>query len=299
MPAQQIAFADWLARYCADQQLPCGFADLVERLHRPLASDFARAAEMHPGLFVLGLCGAQGSGKSTMAGVLAQLLTRHGLRVAVLSLDDLYCTRAERAQLAAKVHPLLATRGPPGTHDVALGAEVIAALADNRPVALPRFDKARDDRCPRAQWPLAGPGIDVLLFEGWCVGARAEPDATLAIPVNALERDADSAMIWRRHVNAALGGAYATLFARIDRLVLMRAPSFAAVLAWRLEQEAKLRRACGTDPGARVMSEAEVVRFVQFFERTTRQIDREMPARADMLVTLDEQRHVMGCQSRM
>ncbi|PTT43253.1 kinase, partial [Stenotrophomonas sp. HMWF022] len=74
---------------------------------------------------ILGLCGAQGSGKSTIAARLAKQVERS----AILSLDDLYLTRAERQKLARAVHPLFATRGVPGTHDVALGVETIAAVA--------------------------------------------------------------------------------------------------------------------------------------------------------------------------
>lgn len=288
MPAE---FARWLAEWRRAEQLPPAFATVVERLHLPLAAALAHAASAQQGLFVVGLCGAQGSGKSTMVRVLAQLLSGRGLRVAVLSIDDLYATRAQRQRLAAQIHPLLATRGPPGTHDLALGLEVLADLAAGKGTALPRFDKARDDRCPRGEWPLVG-RVDVLLFEGWCVGARAEPEAALAAPINALERDEDRAMVWRRHVNAALAGDYAALFARIDRLVMLRAPSFDAVRMWRLEQEAKLRAIRGTGPGSRVMSEDEVLRFVQFFQRTTRQIEREMPERADMVVMLDTARQV-------
>jgi D-glycerate 3-kinase len=174
---------------------------------------------------------------------------------------------------------------------VALGLDVIGALARGRATALPRFDKASDDRCPRAQWPIAGPGVDVLLFEGWCVGAHPEPEGALAAPINALERDEDRETVWRRYVNAALAGDYAALFAQVDRLVMLRAPSFAAVTAWRLEQETKLRETAGMRV-SRVMSEPEVRRFVQFFERTTRHCDQEMPARADLLVELDERRQV-------
>ena len=296
MTAQDLpfdpAFAQWLADYRAEQRLPDAFAGLVGRLHQPLAAVIAQAAASRGGLTVVGLCGPQGSGKTTMVQVLARLLYDHGLRVAVLSLDDLYHTRAERQRLAAEVHPLFATRGPPGTHDVALGAELIASLAAGLPTALPRFDKARDDRRPHSEWPQAEPGIDVLLFEGWCVGARPEDEAALNEPINTLEREEDPAAIWRRHVNAALAGDYAALFARIDLLALMRAPSFETVRGWRLEQEAKLREATGAQPGSRVMSPAEVLRFMQFYERTTRHIDREMPARADIVVTLDAAREV-------
>lgn len=287
------AFGRWLAGYRALQQLPIGFDATVLGLHVPLAAAIALAAKAQPHLFVLGLCGPQGSGKSTMAEVLVQLIAGHGLRAAVLSLDDLYRTRAQRRALAAQIHPLLATRGPPGTHQVELGTDIIAALAERRKVALPRFDKARDDRASCAQWPIVGP-LDVLLFEGWCVGARPEPEAALVPPVNALERDEDQNGIWRKHVNAALAGDYAALFARIDMLVMMQAPSFDTVKQWRLEAETKLRTGRGAHMGSQVMSEAEVLRFVQLFERTTRQIEREMPARADIVIELAAQRQVQN-----
>lgn len=143
------------------------------------------------GLFVVGLCGAQGCGKSTLAADLVVRLNRAGIDTAILSLDDLYLTRVERGILAVDVHPLLGTRGVPGTHDVALGMRVIAALGRGEAPSLPRFDKAMDDRAPVATWPRAGAGTKVLIFEGWCVGARPQAEAMLREPVNALERDSD------------------------------------------------------------------------------------------------------------
>src|SRR6185437_8649015 len=81
--------------------------------------------ESTDGPLVLGLCGAQGSGKSILARSLADRFASRGRRVAVLSLDDLYLTKAERSRLAQEVHPLLGTRGVPGTHDVALGLQIL------------------------------------------------------------------------------------------------------------------------------------------------------------------------------
>ena len=78
---------------------------------------------------VVGICGAQGSGKSTLVAALAERLAEEGIAAATLSLDDLYFTRAERLRLASEVHPLFATRGVPGTHDIALGLGVLDALA--------------------------------------------------------------------------------------------------------------------------------------------------------------------------
>ena len=237
---------------------------------------------------VVGLCGPQGAGKSTIAAAVSATVTAAGGRVAVLSLDDLYLAPAARARLAVEVHPLLATRGVPGTHDVALGVAVLAALVAGRPVALPRFDKATDaPRAPGAG-PVAGPvpgPIDVVLFEGWCVGAVAQVDAALAAPVNGLERDADPDGRWRRFVNAQLAGPYRALFAFVDRLILLRPPDFATVVRW--------RQAAEVDANG-PMTAAQVAAFVAHFERISRHIDSEMPARADLVVPLGPDRSALA-----
>ncbi len=239
--------------------------------------------------FVLGICGAQGSGKSTLSEALADRLRARGVATAVLSIDDLYRTRAERAALARDVHPLFAVRGVPGTHDVALGLDILAALDAGRAAALPRFDKARDDRAPADAWETAPGDTALLILEGWCVGARPEAEAALAEPVNDLEREEDADGRWRRAVNAALAGDYQALFARLDLLVLLAAPGFEAVRDWRVEQEHGLARTAGA--GAQgVMSDAEVERFIRFYERLTRHILAEMPDRADLVIRLGRDR---------
>lgn len=241
---------------------------------------------------VIGICGAQGSGKSTLAAAAAQACTRQGLNAAVLSLDDLYLTRDERQVLGRSAHPLLATRGVPGTHDVALGLETLDSLEGGMPAALPRFDKATDDRVPERDWPIVAPGCDVLLFEGWCVGAFPQPANELARPVNALEAEEDGDGHWRRAVNDALGDCYQRLFARLDRLILLAAPGFEVVHGWRLEQERGLAAAPGRKSVA-PMDEAEIARFIAHYERLTRWILTEMPRRADLLVRLGAQRQVL------
>jgi D-glycerate 3-kinase len=203
---------DWLAAFLREEGLPADFAAEVERLHAPLAARIA-AVTMGPA-FVVGVCGPQGSGKTTTVRVLAALLEAQGLKVATLSLDDLYLTLADREALARDVHPLLRTRGVPGTHDVGLGLAVLDGLAGEGETALPRFDKAADDRAPAGTWPTVAGPVDVVLFEGWCVGARPEPAEALREPVNGLERDRDSDGVWRAYVNAALAGPYRALFGR-------------------------------------------------------------------------------------
>jgi D-glycerate 3-kinase len=278
----------------AAEGLPAAYRDTVERHWRPLAAAIAAA---HPGRpLIVGVCGSQGSGKSTLCRVLEVLLREsHGLNAATLSLDDLYLTRRERAGLAATVHPLFATRGVPGTHDVALGEAVFAAVREGRTgMRLPRFDKADDDRAPEADWLVIPAPLDVLLFEGWCVGATPQTAAELSEPVNRLEADEDADGTWRAHVNAALEGPYRALFAELDFLVMLAAPGFEAVHGWRLEQEHKLRARTGGG-----MRDEEIARFVMHYERLTRHVLADLPARADVVVTLAPDHGVTGIRQKM
>jgi D-glycerate 3-kinase len=179
---------------------------------------------------------------------------------------------------------------------VALGQRVLQAVARREPVRFPRFDKAADDPRPTTEWPLAGP-LDVLIFEGWCVGARPQAPEELVQPINALECDEDPDGVWRRWCNDALRD-YQDLFGAIDSLVLLAAPGFEVVRRWRGEQEAKLRERIGAGASQRTMSEAEIDRFVQHYERLTRSILAEMPAYADFVVTLGAGREPLGLVAR-
>jgi D-glycerate 3-kinase len=279
--------------------LPNGYEVMIDALCRPVASAIAswRRDALRP--IVVGVCGPQGSGKSTLCTVVAALLAQRNLRAAVLGIDDLYLPKARRAALAAAVHPLFKTRGPPGTHDVALGLRMLDALTGDGPpgdIALPTFDKASDDRKPPDQWPHVQTPVDVVVFEGWCVGARPQASAAMAEPVNALEAEEDAAGRWRASVEAALAGPYQTLFGRLDRLILLKAPSFDQVYTWRAEQEAALAASleASPDPGRRTMSPDELRRFIMHYERLTRHILEEMPFRADVVVELGPEREVLG-----
>jgi D-glycerate 3-kinase len=284
---------DWISRFLREEKLPEGYRQTIESALLPLGQRLATRIRQSDSLVVIGLCGAQGSGKSTASAVLAELLNREDLPTAAMSIDDFYLPHAERQQLARGVHPLLATRGVPGTHDVELAQAVIESLADEGMTQVPVFDKATDDRRPRAQWrPLEGP-LRAVILEGWCVGARPQDAAQLATPVNALERDEDPEGRWRGYVNEALAGRYAALFSRLSPMVLLAAPSFEVVLAWRTEQEHKLRERLAREggDGSRVMSDGQIARFISHYERITRHILAEMPARADHLIALDADRH--------
>ena len=262
-------------------------------LAEALAPRIAATAAGKPAPLIVGLTGGQGSGKSTLASKLPDVLAAQGLRAAVLSLDDLYLTKAERQRLAREAHPLLATRGVPGTHDVALGLEVLASLRAGRETLVPGFDKAADDRRPRDEWTRVLGPLGVIVFEGWCVGARPQPPQALAAPVNELERTRDPDGVWRRYANDALAGPYRGLFDPIGFQALLLAPGFDAILGWRTQQEHAL-----IDRGGKGQSDEELAVFVQYYERLTRWMADEMPARADVVVRLDEARKVTELTER-
>ena len=281
--------------------LPAAYQQTVDAACRPLAAALARKRTELGRPLVAGLCGSQGSGKSTMAAFVAALLQDQGLSTAVISLDDLYLTLAERREKARLTHPLLLTRGVPGTHDTALGLALIAALTgpERLDVALPRFDKAADDRAPvEAGLRIQAP-VDVVLFEGWCVGAVAQPDAALVAPINDLERIDDHSGLWRRYVNDRLKDDYARLFSRLDMLAMLQAPSFATVFDWRALQERKLAERIQREGGpGRTMTTGELNRFIMHYQRLTEWILQEMPARADIVMPLDADHRIRAVTVR-
>lgn len=292
----QPAFTAKLKELSIDPDL---LASALHRVYPPLAAWVARRKGEAP--LVLGINGAQGTGKSTLCDFLKLILEQgFGFRVAGFSLDDLYKTRAEREILARTVHPLLLTRGVPGTHDVALGMDILDRLRRAKPgetVAIPSFDKARDDRQPDALWPrVAGP-VDVIVFEGWCVGAKPQPQAALSQPINALEASEDPGGAWRDHVNEHLKGDYAALFRQIDTLVMLKAPNMAKVFEWRGLQENKLATKVGAAASHRLMDAAAIRRFVEHYERITRWMLEEMPWRSDLTLSVDDDHQI--CKIRL
>lgn len=282
------------------EALPDSYMSTVRNVILPLAQHVQSLRQDRRRPILVGINGAQGTGKSTLTLFLKALLTElYRVSTASLSIDDLYLTRAERERLAREQHPLLVTRGVPGTHDLTLGQHLIESLmtasADDR-TAIPRFDKSRDDRAPQGRWPVFQGRAEVVLLEGWCVGAQPEESDALAVPVNQLEKNEDSGGAWRRYVNQRLKSEYASFFSRIDSLVMLKAPSMDCVLEWRTLQEHKLRlKADGApdqcsgeeSPPTRVMSDEEVARFIMHYERITRACLTEMPSRADVLIRVD------------
>ncbi|MEQ1440301.1 hypothetical protein AAG565_13155 [Fontimonas sp. SYSU GA230001] len=291
---------DRVRRYCAQRCLSEAFAQRALAELWPLARWIAGQRDATDACPVIGINGAQGTGKSTLAGLLQDFLDLLGLRTALLSLDDLYLTRAARLQLAERVHPLLATRGVPGTHDVDLGVTLLERLRSLRRGAaldLPRFDKARDDRAEPSAWRRVEGPIDLVLFEGWCVGTPPQDAAALVRPVNALEAGEDADARWRYWVNERLANEYRRLFAPIARLIFLRAPDFACVFAWRRQQEEDNGRIAGVADSP-LRDAAALQRFIAHYERLTRHALDVLPQRADVVIDLDADHRIAAVRYR-
>ena len=235
---------------------------------------------------IIGINGAQGSGKSTIAQSVAEALAReHGLSCAILSLDDFYLTRAEREELAGRVHPLCTTRGVPGTHDVPLMRRTLESLVAAGPdsiTPLPRFDKLADDRSDRVDWGEWRGRPDLVLLEGWCVGIRGTDLPAWAGPLNALEKEHDPNGEWFAWSLSQLP-RYEPVWDLLALLVSIEVPDLETVIESRLRQERGL--AAASDRPA--MDRQAVKRFVEHYERYTCALWAAMRRRADILLRRD------------
>jgi D-glycerate 3-kinase len=294
--AAQNGPAAWQTAFLAEHGLATGYLQHAQIWFKPLCDTLAAHCNGADLPRLVAVNGCQGSGKTTLCAYLvARLEAEHGLRALSLSLDDFYLPLAARKALGREVHPLLATRGVPGTHDmVLLQATLDALLAPQpsaNPVAVPRFDKSRDDRRPAVEWEQVTEAVDLVLLEGWCLGALAQDEGALRVPVNDLERDEDGDCRWREYVNAALVQDFPALYQRVNEWVMLQAPSFASVYRWRLEQERKLRASAGAGAEG-VMTDPEVARFIQHYQRLTDVCLATLPARVQHLYTLDPDRNI-------
>ena len=238
---------------------------------------------------VIGICGGQGAGKSTLAALLALAMEQEGRRTVACSLDDFYLTRDARRGLAQSVHPLLATRGVPGTHDVELARSTVEGLSQGMPTRIPRFDKGRDERAPETSWQLLR-NVQAVVFEGWCLGVEAQPEALLQAALNGLEADEDPEGVWRAFVNDACA-SYASLWALVDWWIYLEVPDMDSVRRWRMQQERGL-------PQQERMSDAELTRFLAHYERLTLWLKSYFPARAHWHLALDRSHRVGFVRAR-
>lgn len=281
------------------RQLPDDFINMAERWYAPLAEYLTRLQRHKKDTLLVSLNGPQGSGKSTLTAFVRLLLKQHfHLNTVEVSIDDFYLTRKERHELASTVHPLLQTRGVPGTHDIELAQQTLSCLkhcSNDNPCRIPVFDKSIDDRAQQSIWPRVQQSVDIILFEGWCNHAPVQSVEELDQAVNELEKLEDKYGIWRQYVNDRLLEYHQRLFDQADVLVFLKIPNFKKVYEWRGLQEQKLES--GKSPTASaVMNTDQLKRFIQHYERITRQCRLHLPATADVVLTINERHQIESMQ---
>jgi len=278
----------------SQQGLPSALLESLETLYKPIAARLALVRNQRKSPVLIGINGAQGSGKSTFCSLLTPVLQHeHHMRVAVLSIDDVYHSHAKRQIMGREVHPLCAIRGVPGTHDINLAQETLnglLSLREGQTMRIPRFDKARDDRKPREDWEVIEGPIDLVLFEGWCVACPDLPPWTG--PYNNRERRDDPDGLWARWSAESLSKDYRQLFDQIDTLIMIQIPSMDVVRQSRWLQEQKLwekQKTFGDEPSQLVglMTQSEVMDYVDLFERYTEHMLKELPGAAPILIKRD------------
>jgi D-glycerate 3-kinase len=244
---------------------------------------------------IIGLAGGQGSGKTTISSILTLILQEYfKLNVFKVSIDDFYKTRRDRKLLSKNKHPLLMTRGVPGTHDIDLILKFFKKVKSRsfKSLEVPKFNKAIDDRCKKSLWHKLKSKPDVVIFEGWCVGAKAQTNKQLKTPINPLERVYDQDIKWRSHVNTQLKTKYKILFKQLDGLLYLKAKNFNILRNWRLKQERKLWVQTKNKKNLKIMSSGDVINFMQTYQRITQQMFKNAIKSSSIIMNLNSNHQI-------
>ena len=245
--------------------------------------------------YFVGLAGGQGTGKTTISSLIKIILTKYfRLNVFRISIDDFYKTRKERISLSKIVHPMLLTRGVPGTHDINMMLNFFKQAKSNKfkRIKLPKFNKAVDDRFDKKNWYDLKRRPDVVIFEGWCVGAKPEKNNTLKKIINSMERSKDQKQIWRKYVNQQLKSKYKNLYSQLNCLIYLKAKNFSLLQKWRLKQERKLWVKSKIKSNSKIMSQGDVINFMQTYQRITQNMFKNMPKYASIIFNLNSNHQI-------
>ena len=149
---------------------------------------------------------------------------------------------------------------------------------------LPKFDKSMNDRLKKKYWLNIKKRPEIVILEGWCVGAKPQINSSLKKPINILEKHEDQNLIWRKYVNNKLKNEYKKVFAMIDYLIFMKIPNFKMVFKWRLLQEIKLKRKLHHKK--KTMSYSTIKKFIMFYQRITLQMIKDLNKSASIIMLL-------------
>ena len=234
------------------------------------------------------ISGSQGVGKSTLSKIIKIVIERISSKnVMLLSIDDYYLSKIDRLRISQKVHPLLITRGVPGTHDIKKLKEHLGQFKKKQfPILTPTFNKLKDDISKKTK---VFKKADILILEGWCCGAKSIENKFLQTNLNKVERELDKDFKWRKYYNSKLKNEYQKIFKSFDKIIYLQPPSFEFVLKWRYRQEINNARKTKTP---KFMDKNKIKNFILYYEKLTKSMMRNMPDDADMLVKIDKDQKI-------
>ena len=260
----------------------------------PLSFWINKKSNNQTNTYFLGLSGGQGAGKTTITSLLNLILTNYfKKKVCIFSIDDFYKTLDERKKLSKNIHPLLKTRGVPGTHDIKFMTNYLNKIKSkkNKVISLPIFDKSIDDRAKKQKWKKINFIPDIIILEGWCVGAKPQNNKLLYKAVNVLEKKEDLNFKWRNYVNNQLKKKYKYLFDKMNDIIYIKVPNFSLLQKWRLKQENKLRLK-NIKKKSKIMTNSEVLKFMMTYQRVTEQMFKDSPKIASVIMSLNKNHQI-------
>ena len=189
---------------------------------------------------------------------------------------------------------MLLTRGVPGTHDINMMLNFFKKVKNKnfKRLRLPSFNKAVDDRFSKKKWYDLKNKPDVIIFEGWCVGAKSEKNNTLKRTLNPMEKAKDQKLIWRKYVNQQLKTKYKNLYSQLNCLIFLKAKNFSLLQKWRLKQERKLWINSKRKLNLKIMSKGDVINFMQTYQRITQNMFRNMPKYSSIIINLNSNHQI-------
>ncbi len=262
---------------------------ILKKVYIPISFWIERKYKKKGKTLFLGFSGGQGSGKTTTVKILKIILKKFFKRkIHVSSIDDFYKTLKDRNKMSQNIHPLFKIRGVPGTHDIKLVKNFFDFVKMKRfkKTRLPKFDKSIDDRSKKKYWFNIKEKPEIVILEGWCVGAKPQSNFLIKKPVNLLEKYEDHNLAWRNYVNSKLKKEYKKIFAMIDSYIFMKIPNFKMVFKWRLLQENKLKNKSRIRK--KIMSYNEIKRFIMFYQRITLQMVKDLSKSASVVMLLNK-----------
>lgn len=286
--------------FLKEQKLPSAYWAIAQRWFIPMFEQLKMHQLSTNAPLLIGVNGAQGSGKSTVTALMVKYFNEQAnIPTIGFSIDDFYYSKAKRKQLASDIHPLLETRGVPGTHDTQLLSSTLDSLLAGDDCLIPKFNKANDDLHEKSSWEVVKRSTQykIIILEGWCVGSRSVNEKTLSNTPNILEELNDPGLDWRKYVNTQLKQRYEPIFDRLNKLILLKAPSFECVYKWRLEQEHKMRERLSSSSAKVGMSDSEIHTFIQYYQRITEENLQTLPEYCNYVFELDTNRNICNCDN--